>query len=149
MATVVSTPDGGRWRVGRRWVPWRFRLRTSTAGLDDLGAADLPLELAGAVGGPFVAIGVVIAILAAALVAVPVFLAVVELTILAVLVAGGVVVRLLLRRPWIVDVQRLDAYDGGSWEVVGWRRSGELVTALATQLQRGRPLTALPDATRC
>lgn len=149
MATVVETPDGGRWRVGRRWVPWRFRLRKPRSPLDDLGGADLPLELAGTVGGPFVIVGVVAAILLFALAAVPVLLAVVELTILAVLVAGGVVVRILLRRPWIVDVQRLDAYDGGSWEVVGWRRSGELATALATQLESGQPLTGLPDATRC
>ncbi len=149
MATVVTTPDGGRWRVGRRWIPWRFRLRKPKSPLDDLGGVDVPLELADAVGGPFVIVGVVIAVLVAALTAVPVLLAVVELTILAVLIAGGVVVRILLRRPWIVDVERLDLNDAGSWEVVGWRRSGELVAALAAQLGSGQPLTGLPDATRC
>ncbi|MBW3669772.1 MAG: hypothetical protein KY443_11240 [Actinobacteria bacterium] len=146
MATVVTTPDGGRWRVGRRWVPWRFRLRKPRSPLDDI---ELPLDIAVPFDGIFVIVGVVVAALAFGLLMVPVVIALVELTILVPLVAVGVLVRLLLRRPWIVDVERLDAYDRAGWEVVGWRRSGRLVTALATQLRSGQPLTGLPGATRC
>lgn len=146
MATVVSTHDGGRWRVGRRWVPWRFRRRRRSTSLDGV---ELPLDIASIADGPFVVIGVVAVIVLFAFTVVPMVLALIEISILVLLVAAGVLARVLLRRPWIVDVERLDAPGRTSWKVVGLRRSGELITALATQLQSGQPMTGLPDATRC
>lgn len=146
MATVVQTPDGGRWRVGRRWVPWRFRLRKTKDAIDNL---DLPLDGCLPLDDIFIGIGIVIAVVVFVVFLLPIVIALIELTLLLLLVAAGVLVRVLLRRPWIVDVQRLDAHGGSSWKVVGWRRSGELVTALATQLQSGQPMTGLPDATPC
>ena len=148
MAVTVTAFDGREWRVGRRWVPWRWRMRRPVEGAGDLadGAGCLAEGLDGILGAIAVAIAVVLFVLFV----VPVLIALVELTILALLVLLGVAVRIVLRRPWIID-----ARPGGSvglplsWKVVGWRRSGEVIQEVAAQLSAGPNVIAPRDAEPC
>ncbi|HVF73498.1 MAG TPA: hypothetical protein VM938_00510 [Acidimicrobiales bacterium] len=139
MAKTVRAPDGARWRVGRRWLPWRFRWRS--------GRAEEALHLDGGAEGCldaglddlFVGIFVVAFIGLFFIFVMPVLIALIELTLLVLLVVSGVVVRIALRRPWLIDATRLDAYGTYTLKAVGWRRSGQMVEAAARRLSQGRP----------
>lgn len=143
----MQAPDGARWRVGRRWLPWKPRLRKPE---------DLPVDGALEVFGFLDELPVVVAVIGAVVVvafvlfvAIPLLLALAELVLLALLLGLGAFVRVVLRRPWIVDAVRVDRTERLSWKVVGWRRSGEVAAAVAQQLSTGQQPTALPDATAC
>lgn len=133
---VVTTPGGTRWRIGRRWLPWEPRLRKvdETLDLADVPDGCMHLDL----DDIFVGIGILLALVLFVLFVVPVLIALAELLLLALLVVAGVLVRVLLRRPWIVDAIRDGTGERHSWKVVGWRRSGELVEALTTQISSGQ-----------
>lgn len=138
MAKVVTAPDGVRWRVGRRWLPWRFRRRK-------FDLADMPWTLDGPIAMADDAAGCLLGALLGMLtlvlffvVILPLFLAVVEAMALVVAVLLGVAARLVLRRPWIVQAGRVGHPGWVAWKVVGWRRSGEVVDEIARRLQAGR-----------
>jgi hypothetical protein len=71
-------------------------------------------------------------------VVVPLVLFGVELMIVGLVVAGGVVARSALGRPWIV-VATPSANPAGAlaWEVKGWRRSGRLIEEVEAELAAG------------
>ena len=140
--------DGREWRVGRRWIPWRWRWRRPVDGVDDLadGAGCLADGLDGILG----AIALAIALVLFVLFVLPVLIALVELVLLALLVLLGVAVRILLRRPWIVDANPVGSVGlPRSWKVVGWRRSAEVIQEVATQLQAGPNVVPPHDAEPC
>jgi hypothetical protein len=134
----VTAPDGAQWTIrrvwaGRAWPRWR-RVRVGD-GMAEAGwwspAPDNPEDI----GIWLVAVlaGVVLV-----LVLIPLLLFGFELVLLGVLIAGGILARTLLGRPWIV---RAESGDGGralEWQVRGWRRSaralGEVRDALAAGL---------------
>ena len=132
--------------MGRRWLPWKPRLRRPPD-------VDVPLDAIGFIDELPAFVAVVIAVAGAALFLffiVPLLITLAEVLLLGLLVALGVLVRVLLRRPWIVDAVRLDRTERLSWKVVGWRRSGEVVDAVAGQLAAGQATpAALPDAAPC
>jgi hypothetical protein len=136
----VATPSGQEWRVGRRWstlrMPrWRkVRMGKPDAGdaaeavvlavpdLDDLGAAALAL----------------LAVVVVAVVVIPLLLFGIELILLGLLIAVGIVGRTLLGRPWIVRATPLGPEVGElSWQVVGWRRSNRVIEEVAASLSAG------------
>lgn len=91
-------------------------------GIDDLGAA---IVLLGAI--------VVIAI-----VVVPLLLFGIELILLGLLVATGILGRVILGRPWLV--QALPTNGGAdvlNWRVSGWRHSSNLIDEVAASLEAG------------
>lgn len=150
-AGPVLAPDGRRWVVRRRWLPrlgsetlWgrfhrRFRQSVRRAG----DAADLDpgcLEIVGE--GIVAAIAIVVVVLVALFVAIPLLVALVDVLILLVLAILGVVARVVLRRPWLVEAR---ADDGTvlQWKVVGWRASDEWRTRIRDLLEAG---VALPSA---
>ncbi len=98
-------------------------------GIDDLaGLALLPLLL-------------VLAIIVA--LTLPFLLLAVELALVAVAAVLFVLLRVLLRRPWIVEAWRGSgdvAERVGAWAVVGWRRAGRAVDEVARRLEVGEPL---------
>jgi len=149
MAVTVTALDGRTWTVRRQWAPrhasmakeWLGRRRAKRRaqrgresddprwwewfdvfwwpdGLDELLVAA-------------VAIAVIVALV---LLGVPFLLALIDLALVLLLFAGGVVARLVFRRPWTVEA-RSSAGDVVERQVVGWRRAGEEVTALAQQLR--------------
>jgi hypothetical protein len=123
------------WKVKRRWIPrlgaetlwgrfWRrFRRMFSRAGdaagsdvgcIDDLGS------------GVIAAILLFLFVLLLVFVVFPAIVAIVDLAILLVLALGGLVARVVFRRPWLID-----ARDGTGrvlrWRVVGWKASAARV----------------------
>lgn len=137
----VTALDGRTWTVRRRWVPrhaslvrrWWQRKRSRRgdgAGWFDV-ATGFDLDDLWWVALAVAAIAFLV------ILGVPIVLALLDVVLLLVLTAGGIVARVLLRRPWTVQATTAD---GSVLErqVVGWRRAGDEVRALAHELQHGR-----------
>ncbi|HVF73499.1 MAG TPA: hypothetical protein VM938_00515 [Acidimicrobiales bacterium] len=138
LAKVVTAPDGTRWRVGRRWLPWQFRRRSLDLA-DWPWLMDSPVAMAddviGCLAGGFLAL---LATVLFFVVILPVVVAAVEAALLVVAVVLGVAARFVFRRPWIVQASRVGHPGRVAWKVVGWRRSGEVVDVIARRLQLGQ-----------
>jgi hypothetical protein len=95
----------------------------------DLGGLDLGQEL--------LALAAVVAVV---LVLIPVVFFGLELIILGVLLASGVIARTLLGQPWVVQATSTDPLSSGrrlEWRVRGWRRSRSLIAEVASELAAG------------
>jgi hypothetical protein len=131
----VRDLEGNTWRVGRRWLPWRRRIRNVADWdfeLPDLGGLvdDLPGFL-----------GVLLAVVAVLIMLPFVMLAIgamIELALLLALLPLVVLVRVALRRPWTVQVIAPNGSVAVAEPVVGWTASGERVAALAASLREHR-----------
>ncbi len=148
-------PDAGpapiTWTVKRRWIPrlgadslwqrfWRrfrrmFGRARESADVADGCGADLG-------SGIVAAIVVMAVLLVLAFVIFPAVVAIIDLALLLVLALGGLVARVVFRRPWLID-----ARDGTGrvlrWRVVGWRASARRVEDVRALLAAG---TVPPDA---
>ncbi len=144
----VSAPDGVEWRVGRRWLTRRPRfgrprrrdiaggaLDNVGPGVSDFGSLDLGEGLV-----------VIAAVVAVALIAIPILLFGVELIIVGILLAAGVVAHTLLGQPWVVEATSTDPLTSGrslEWRVRGWRKSGQLIREVVSDLSAGREPPAI------
>jgi hypothetical protein len=136
---TMAAPDGVEWHVGRRWPTRRFGWTWKRRDV----AADAVSGLGQGVGGVDLQEGalVVVAALAAALIVIPLLFFGVELIILGVLLAAGVVSRVFLRQPWVIEAASshpLTSRRRLEWRVVGWRKSRELIDQVASDLAAGR-----------
>ncbi len=146
----VVAPDGVEWSVGRKWMTRRPRLlcrhRSSSGSASlqnlgsvrpDLGGLDLGRELL-----------VLAAVVAVVLVLIPVLFFGLELIMLGVFLAAGVLARTLLGQPWVVEATSIDPLGSGrrlEWRVRGWRRSRNLIAEVAAELAAGNePSTVQP-----
>jgi hypothetical protein len=77
-------------------------------------------------------------VVALALVLIPLLLFGVELVIVGCLLAAGILARLLLGRPWLIEAQLIDGARILEWQVSGWRRSQRLIEQVASDLEAGR-----------
>ncbi len=93
-------------------------------------AGEAPAAIA--VGVTFVVVVVLVLVFG-----LPLILALVDVVVVVVLVVGGVVARVLFRRPWTVE-----AFDGAGERVtrgvVGWAASGRVRDEMAAELAHGR-----------
>ena len=123
----------GRWYVRRRWAPrhlgsdtiWgRFNDRSRGARRRTSDLADVPDPGCGVDIGEAVVVFVVAAAAIAfmAFIGLPFLIALGELLLVVVLALGGLVGRVLFRRPWTVDAVGPDGRHH-RWSVVGWRPS--------------------------
>jgi len=96
------------------WAP-------DVGGLDELGVALLAL----------------LAVMIVAVVVIPLLLFGIELVLLGLLVAIGVIGRTLLGRSWIVCATPLAQGQELGWRVVGWRRSNRLIDEVTYSLSAG------------
>lgn len=125
----VRDPRGQAWRVSRRWVPWRRRLKGALDGVPDLGV--------GSLGDDPISLVIGLVLLVVLLPFLLLFL-VAGLELLALLAALPLAVlgRVLLGRHWTVEVRR------------GWRpwwemRSGDWAASrlqihdIAAAIERG------------
>lgn len=108
-AVKIRGPRGNTYTVRRRWLPWRRKVDFSDApvdfgGADDLGCLGLIVVI---IAIPFILIAVV---------------ALVELLLLLLLLPLWLLIRILLRRPWTIDVRR-DRVLVHTEKVVGLRES--------------------------
>ena len=141
MAKSVRAPDGTTWRVGRRFLPWRLRWRGGPK--EVLDAVDAT-ELLGVLDdGIFVAVGVVLAVIAFLVLATFFVLPLIVLTVevaLALFIVGLVFAwRIVFRKPWLVTAA-VNRTVHRQWKRVGWRASGHLVEQVASSIERGQPL---------
>ncbi|CAM3489058.1 hypothetical protein NODU109028_19260 [Nocardioides dubius] len=123
----VRTPDGQRWRVSRRWVPWRRRTRSMDPGGLDVGFGDDPISL-------------VLGILAL-IVLIPVLLlgliALLEMLLLVVLLPVVIVARVVFGRRWYVEVRR--GFRPWCEEAGGdWAASRARIAELAAEIEAGQ-----------
>lgn len=127
----VTDPSGQTWRVSRRWVPWRRRVKSLDDNTPDLswasGLGDDPVSL-------------VISLVALVLLAPFVLLVLVagaELLLLLLLLPLAILGRVLLGRHWTVEVRR-----GWRpwWEsrVGDWQASGLRIHEIADAIRRGQ-----------
>lgn len=126
----VSDPTGQTWRVSRRWVPWRRRLKGWLPEAASLGGFDVPI------------IGVILFVLIGIPVLIAITLALVELLVLVVVFPFALLVRVLFGRHWVVHARKGFTIwweaDGGDWQASGLR-----VAEVAAGIERGE----LPEKT--
>ena len=146
-ARTVVAPDGRSWTVRRVILPRipRFSwLRDRSAARRD-GADHEPwwshLDPSPALDGfdEFLVVLVAIAALAAFIfVVLPVLLFLFDVLVVLLLTLGGIVLRVLFRRPWkIVAATNTDLGETHAWAVVGTRASAQAVEDVARQLLFG------------
>ena len=148
---VPASASGPGWTVRRRWMPrlgrqglgqrfWARARRTfrrvgDNAGLPDGCGLDIGEGIVAAIVGLLVVAFVIFVVL-------PLLVAVVDLAILLLLAVVAIPIRVLFRRPWLVDAHHLDGR-GYRWRVVGWRASGDKVVEVRQLLEAG---VVPPDA---
>jgi hypothetical protein len=76
---------------------------------------------------------------------IPALLALMDLALVLVIAAAGIIGRFLFRRPWTVEA-RATTGDRHEVQVVGWRRAGESIVAMAGDIEHGAPLGGGPDS---
>jgi hypothetical protein len=133
----VTDRQGRKVKVGRRWLPWRRRLRDIDAPALDFGGGDDPISAVLAIVGLILAIPFLLALV----------LLLSELFLLVLLLPLVLLVRILLRRPWTVE-----ATHGGkvllSERVRGWEESGARVREIAVMYQRGQGAYPVSETSR-
>jgi hypothetical protein len=87
------------------------------------------------------AIGIAVGVALLVLVLLPLIGVAIEIVLLILLLSSGVVGRVLLRRPWIVEAVNLThPQRSAAFAVKGWGRSGQATGELATAIRAsGRP----------
>ena len=142
---IVTSPDGDQWRVKRRWMNrplptlrgrWGRRdgERAVARGLDVV-SFDFTDSIVATVAG-FVLVVLIVFVFF------PLIGIAFELALVFLLLSSGIVGRVVLRRPWIVEAANLDHPEHSTaFAVKGWRRSGEAIEALTRTI----PATGLPS----
>jgi hypothetical protein len=141
----VTSPDGHRWQVRRRWLDRplpdlrrRFReYREEMDRGDNALDAFLAIDLADSVwAGVLLAAGLVLIVF----VLLPLLGVALELILLFALLSSGIVGRVVLRRPWIIEAKDLDDGDRSlTYAVKGWRRSGRAAADVAASIEAAGP----------
>lgn len=129
----VSDPSGQTWRVTRRWVPWRRRVRdvpdTGLNGSLDFGddlVSIIVVALVAIVVLPFVVLGL---------------LAGIELVLIVVVLPFALVGRVFFGHAWSIEARR-------GWRFVheesvgSWNDSTVRITELAEEIRRGQMPTS-------
>lgn len=138
----IVAPDGVEWRVGRQWMTPgpRFRHRKgarASGSLPKLGSMPVPDPGGLDLGQELFAIA---AIVAAVLVLIPLLFFGLELIILGVLLAAGILARTLLGQPWVIEARSTDPVSPErrlEWRVRGWRKSQTLISEVVAELATG------------
>ncbi|MBF4161760.1 hypothetical protein [Nocardioides acrostichi] len=123
----VRSPDGRTWRVTRRWVPWRRRVR-------DVDAPDLPVDGLG--DDPISMIVGVIALIILLPFIVIALIAAVELLLVLLLLPFAVLGRVIFGRAWHVELR--EGFKPYFEEQAGdWQASGLRIHSLADEVRQG------------
>ena len=126
----VRDPQDRKWKVRRRWTPWRRRLRDvgplDALSMPSIGGGSDPISLILTVIGLIILIPVLI-VLAAALI---------EFLLILLLIPIVLLGRIALRRPWIVEVLGPDDHYYTE-SVKGFAASGAHVKQIAQAIERG------------
>lgn len=146
--THVVDPDGVEWRITRTWTDWsprdawtRSRKRGKAMidapnGWGDWFSAFDSTDL-------WAGLAVVGAILAAALIVIPILLFGLELILVGIVLAIGLMARITLGRPWTIEARTVNLEPPRvlEWQVAGWHRSARLLAQIAAQISKGSNAT--------
>jgi hypothetical protein len=136
--SVVQTPSGEEWRVGRLWLNrelphWR-KVRLGDVSRDTWWS----IPDGGSLEDIGLALVVLVGALVVAVIVIPLLLFGVELILLGIAVALGILGRALLGRPWVVRATpRGDPASALTWKVVGLKRSARVIEEVAAALASG------------
>jgi hypothetical protein len=141
----VTSPDGERWQVRRRWLDrplpdlrrrfrqYREEAKDSDGSLDAFWVIDVADSL-------WVGIALAVVVILIVFLLLPLIGVALELILLLALLGSGIVGRVVLRRPWTVEAANLgDEMQSAAYAVKGWRRSGRAVDEIATAIQAAGP----------
>jgi hypothetical protein len=135
-ARRVTAPSGTKWRVGRRW--FSPRQRPQLRGIAGAGNGFDGIPDLGGIDDIGTLIITAVAFVVIVLVLIPLLLFGLELVIVGLLAAAGVISRFLLGRPWLVTaIPGPGDESPRAWEVKDWRRSGRVVAEVAGALASG------------
>lgn len=138
---IVTAPDGARWRVSVRWMPWtprqRMRIRS---GEDSWSALDVATFAADDVAG--CAVGLLVAVVVLLLVvALPIVLLVLEVAVLVALaIPAAVLLALVGITRWQVEVESERLHEPRRWLVEyhrGTRAADAAIADIAGRIERG------------
>lgn len=113
---------------------------------DDLDWLDVPADIPfddefGCVAGIAILLSVVGLIALSVLFVFPAVIFVLEVLILVVLIGGGVLARVVLRRPWTIEAREVATArtprQSHAWHVVGWRASERSIARVVGQIEAG------------
>jgi hypothetical protein len=144
----ISSPLGETWVVSREWVKgpkvrWGVRRKPRAKDLDfiDVSPFDFIDSLTGIAIMLAIAAGIVIAGFLTAFVILPLIGFAVEFAIALVLLAYGLIARVLFRRPWVIHAKNLDKPSSSrDFKVVGWQRSREAIAGIEQLIASGADL---------
>jgi hypothetical protein len=137
---VVEAPGGARWTVRRVWVGrplprWR---RVRAGGAASEAASQMPFPDGGSLEDLAAGMVLLVGAFVFAVVLIPLLLFGLELIILGLLVAAGILGRALLGRPWVVRATPAGGAERAlAWKVTGLRRSGRVIDEVAASLTNG------------
>jgi hypothetical protein len=151
---IVTAPDGAQWRVRRRWVDrplpdlWRRwqSSREEISGGDLLeGAWNVDFGEAFQGDSPAAVIAGIVLLVLVVFVLLPLLGVALELIALIFLLGSGLLGRVLLGRPWIVEATNVDNPEPrAAYAVKGWHQSSEALRELRTAVAAsGRPEIAV------
>jgi hypothetical protein len=157
---VIHDPNGLRWIVRRRWLPWSVRWRGPGRARKRrekeekypgwthvFDVADPLLWFDEAPGGFLLILGLVVAAVVTLFV-LPFFVFLIEVLLVALVAGIGIVFRIVFRRPWLVEAYPVEGPHDKHliWKVAGVRRSGLAVDDIAEQIRSGIPTPVVPGA---
>jgi len=133
----VSDPTGQTWRVTRRWVPWRRRLKGAIGSVPDVVPSGLGSD-------PISAVIFVVCLIIAIPFLLLALLASIELLALLLVFPVALAGRVLFGRHWTIEVRRGFR---PHWEERSgdWSTSGRRIAEVAEAIERGAvPPTSWP-----
>jgi hypothetical protein len=142
--SIVTAPDGERWRVRRRWLDrqgpsLRQRLKKKRENEPGADPVDLPLGL-DLLDGTVIGIAIVVTVVVVVFVLVPLIGIAIELLVLAFLFGSSLVGRVVFRRPWTIEAVKADhPGERVAFPVKGWRQSSQALDELRTAIAAGGP----------
>ncbi len=140
----MTSPDGARWRVRRRWldrplpdVRRRFREYREDGTGEGLFESFWFVDFGDSVWAS-IALSVLIALIA--IVLLPLIGLAFELILVILVLGSGLVGRFVLRRPWTIEAENLDAAErSASYAVKGWQRSGRAAAEITAAIETSGP----------
>lgn len=139
---IVTAPDGAQWRVRRRWMdrPLPDLRELFQANRKDVSAGNIldsspNVDFGEAFQGdsPAAVIAAIVLLILVIFVLLPLLGVALELIALVFLLGSGLIGRVLLGRPWIVEAVKVgDPEERAAYAVKGWRQSSEALRQLRT-----------------
>ncbi len=122
----IKDPHGQTWRVTRRWVPWRRKLKGTWERMPELPSGDDPISMILTVIMLILCLPVLILALVASL----------EFLLILLLLPFVILRRIIFGQHWTIEA-RLDWTPVWEEAAGSWSDSGRAIQDVATAIQRG------------